>query len=318
MSRAPPDVFLPAPVNDTMSTLEQLSSSAACTRRSAAPKRTVWRRRRCAQLTGALCDSRSPPTEPAPPGAIATTSNSSLWLVCNEAGAQLHAGPNATSTVLGHAPEGDVFEARLLDIACAWAKLEASEASRLLGSYDAGTAAYVYTSGAETSIRAFGGRDALSGELWFERALLGRVVQPHSRPKHAPLHVSASSSKRLKAMDGVKVDAAPPLRALETTLHADAIATLVDRGYVVVDHALPSALCRKLRAEMLALEANDQMWNSRSYGADDEGSAHKHIHETQLDYKDVRRFAPTFARIEHDPSLVDQLRGCVPGLEQVR
>jgi hypothetical protein len=45
---------------------------------------------------------------------------------------------------------------------------------------------------------------------------------------------------------------------------------------------------------------------------------HKHIHETQLDYKEVRRFAPTFARIEHDPSLIDQLRGCVPGLEQVR
>ena len=238
----------------------------------------------------------------------------SLWLVCNEAGAQLHAGPNATSTVLGHAPEGDVFEARLLDIACAWAKLEASEASRLLGC----TAAYVCTSGAETSIRAFGGRDAWSGELWFEREPLGRVVHAHSPPKHEPPRGSASSLKRLKAMDGVKVEAAPPLRALETTLHADAIASLVDRGYVVVDHALPSALCRKLRAEMLSLEANDQMWNSRSYGADDEGSAHKHIHETQLDYKEVRRFAPTFARIEHDPSLIDQLRGCVPGLEQVR
>jgi len=297
-----------------MSIHEQLTTRSA--------KRTVWRRRRCAQLAGASCDSRSPPTKPVPPGAIATTSNSddallqapSLWLVCNEAGAQLHAGPNATSTVLGHAPEGDVFEARLLDIACAWAKLEASEASRLLGC----TAAYVCTSGAETSIRAFGGRDAWSGELWFEREPLGRVVHAHSPPKHEPPRGSASSLKRLKAMDGVKVEAAPPLRALETTLHADAIASLVDRGYVVVDHALPSALCRKLRAEMLSLEANDQMWNSRSYGADDEGSAHKHIHETQLDYKEVRRFAPTFARIEHDPSLIDQLRGCVPGLEQVR
>ena len=51
-------------------------------------------------------------------------------------------------------------------------------------------------------------------------------------------------------MGGRKVEAVPPLRALESTIRDDAIARLVDRGYVVVDNALPPALCRKLKAEM--------------------------------------------------------------------
>ena len=44
------------------------------------------------------------------------------------------------------------------------------------------------------------------------------------------------------------------------------------------------------------------------------GAVHMHVHETHLDYKQVRKYAPTFAAIEHDPSLLECLRG-VPGLE---
>ena len=35
---------------------------------------------------------------------------------------------------------------------------------------------------------------------------------------------------------------------------------------------------------------------------------HAHINETQLDYKEVRKFAPTFARMERDPSLISRAR----------
>ena len=43
------------------------------------------------------------------------------------------------------------------------------------------------------------------------------------------------------------------------------------------------------------------------------GVAHKHVHETSLDYKSVRAVAPTFGLLEHDRSLLDAVRA-VPGL----
>jgi hypothetical protein len=112
------------------------------------------------------------------------------------------------------------------------------------------------------------------------------------------------------------VEASTPLRALEHSLRDEHVGCLVENGYAVLDDALPLALCRKLKAEMQALEDNDQMWNSQSYSNDDDGKPHHHINETSLDYKQVRKFAPTFARMEHDPSLVERMRG-VPGLEQL-
>ena len=33
------------------------------------------------------------------------------------------------------------------------------------------------------------------------------------------------------------------------------------------------------------------MWNSHSYGADERGSLMEHINETQLDFKEVRKYA---------------------------
>ena len=221
----------------------------------------------------------------------------------------MHNAPTS-STVVGSICQGEVVEASLIGSDSCWAQLVPSEALRLAN--ESSSLIYICTA---KGVRTFGGRHESSGELWFRRSALGCVVKPCTTKQQVP-RWPMSVNKRLKSMDGRKVEVAPPLRALETTLTEDAIARLVDRGYVVVDHALPAALCRKLKAEMQALEDNGQMWNSRSYGNADEGSAHKHINETQLDYKEVPKYAPTFARIEHDPSLIDQLRG-VPGLEHL-
>ena len=151
--------------------------------------------------------------------------------------------------------------------------------------------------GGEEAAANFGSHDVCSGLC----CAGSRLLAPRAL---------VDSLKRLKTMVGRKVEAAPPLRAFEQALTDDVIATLVDRGFAVVDNALPAALCRKLRGEMEALEANGQMWNSRSYGGDDDGAPHAHINETQLDYKQVRLHAPTFGRMEHDPSLVERMRAC--------
>ena len=113
-------------------------------------------------------------------------------------------------------------------------------------------------------------------------------------------------------MRRLSVEATPPLRHLEKSITDHVIATLLDRGYAVVDNALPAALCRKLKSEMQALEDNGQMWNSQSYSSEDQGAPHPNINETQLDYREVRKYAPTFARMEFDPSLIERVRG-VPG-----
>ena len=111
--------------------------------------------------------------------------------------------------------------------------------------------------GPVSGVQALGGRDD-QAELWFYRSALGQIAQPAPLPYLKPRGPS-SHFKRLKVMGGQKVEAAPPLRALESTLTEGMIERLVDRGYVVVDNALPSSLCRKLKAEMESLEANGQV-----------------------------------------------------------
>ena len=263
-----------------------------------------------------------------------------LWLVVGKAGAPIFVGdlpatPHAAGDIV--APAGEVVEAHRLSTGSQWARVIAHDARRLLVQHselrsnlsrdealrmlmspddsddeDNERAYYLRIDGADDEVMPFGGRRRGGGELWLSRRLLRPVLrrQPPPLAPRAPV----DSLKRLKTMVGRKVEAAPPLRAFEQALTDDVIATLVDRGFAVVDNALPAALCRKLRGEMEALEANGQMWNSRSYGGDDDGAPHAHINETQLDYKQVRLHAPTFGRMEHDPSLVERMRG-VPGLE---
>ena len=93
----------------------------------------------------------------------------------------------------------------------------------------------------------------------------------------------------------------------------EALASLVEHGYLVVDGALAPSLCRKLREEMDALDREGQYWNSQSYAAE-QGTPHRHIQETSLEHKQVRAWAPTFAKIERDATLTERLRGTVPGL----
>ena len=225
---------------------------------------------------------------------------------------------------IGSAAEGEVIEAYRISPRSPWARLNPHDATRLLHHSDSSTDyfdddaeqadIYLRVDGTDGDVLPFGGRCRTNGELWFVRPALRPVMrrQPPPLAPRAPI----DSLKRLKTMEGRKVEAAPPLRALEQTLSDDVIARLVEHGYAIVDDALPAALCRKLRAEMQALESNGQMWNSKSYGTDDDGAPHPHINETQLDFKEVRKHAPTFARMEHDPSLVERLRG-VPGLEKL-
>ena len=176
-------------------------------------------------------------------------------------------------------PHGEIIEACRLEPDSDWARV---------AGHNGVSAAFIQISGKDSCVRAFGARDASSGELRLERSAFGRVVRQRNLPLHAPRGL-AGSFKKLKTMDGHRVEAAPPLRALESSLTDAHVARLVDRGYVVVDDALAPALCRKLRMEMLALEAHGQMWNSHSYGGNEEGTAHAHINETQLDFKEVKR-----------------------------
>ena len=249
--------------------------------------------------------------------ASSSTDEPTLWLVEKD-GVTLHAHPEDTSPQLHSLSAGEVIEAVLLAPESEWARLDMSCASRLLKLHFRGAVVeegcYLHVRHASSGISLFGGRVRSTSELWFARTTFDSVLscqQPPLTPR-APV----ASLRKISTMDGRKVEAAPPLRHLETSVTDSTIATLIERGYAIVDHALPAALCRKLRAEMIALESNGQMWNSQSYGSDDDGAPHPHINETQLDYKEVRKYAPTFARMEHDPSLLERLRG-VPGLEKL-
>ncbi|KAL1496757.1 hypothetical protein AB1Y20_014347 [Prymnesium parvum] len=153
----------------------------------------------------------------------------------------------------------------------------------------------------------YGGRRE-GGQLWLYAPRLAFALLP-------PRREAWQGGTAAGGGGGGRREALPPLRALQRRVGAAALRELVARGYAVVDGALPAALCEKLRREMEALEAAGQLWNSHSY-AGERGAAHRHIHETQLDYKDVRKIAPTFNRIEKDSTLIDLLRG-VPGLANI-
>ena len=258
-----------------------------------------------------------------------------LWLVVGEA-AQLVASVPADEEAcclqlmdeeLCSAPHAEILEAYRTEPGGPWARVIPHDVGRLaalvekaalvghcnIDGRDSVPSRFLRVDGNPNVVCA-GGRLRSTGELWFCRPLLQPVLQ--RRPPPLAPRAAIDTLKRMKTMDGRRVEAAPPLRALEQSLTDDVVAQLVDRGYAVVDNALPAGTCRKLKAEMQALEANGQMWNSKSYGSDDDGAPHPHINETQLDYKEVRKFAPTFARMEYDPSLVERMRG-VPGLENL-
>jgi hypothetical protein len=326
-----------------------MSPNALCTRRVAAAPSVRWRQRLGANVLANTAESASGTSHPKSSSSSSSTSllnneeedESCLWLIVGEQGAPLVLGwPPPTAASSPHSsrgrkllvPVGEVVEARLSPEHAPYAKLLPHDGRRLRharegiepqysgamvldsdnGAYtDDDDDAYLRVDGADGLVVPFGGRRRGGLELWFARPQLRPVLcrQPPPLAPRAPV----GSLKRLKTMEGRKVEAAPPLRALEQAITDEVVATLVDKGYAVVDNALPAALCRKLKAEMEGLERNGQMWNSKSYGSDDDGAPHPHINETQLDYKQVRSHAPTFARMEHDPSLVERMRG-VPGL----
>ena len=253
----------------------------------------------------------------APADGLVTT----LWLVRSDAGAPIVGGADGTrSRVAYRVPAGEVVEAWPVREGSAdgtaWARLTPSEARRLLRDGAADGADYFLRVDQPDVWAPFGGRvgGERDAELWFERSHFADVLgqKPPPRAPRSPI----GAHKRLRTMGGRRVDDTPPLRALDARVTDDVVERLVERGYVVVDDALPSSLCQKLRREMEALESNGQMWNSQSYGGGGGGSPHLHINETQLDYKEVRRYAPTFARMEHDPSLIELVRG-VPGLHDL-
>jgi hypothetical protein len=243
---------------------------------------------------------------------------STLWLVDGQQPVPLLASAMDGAATLKTIQPGEIVEATRIAPGSPWAQLCAGEATRLLVDDHKLAAGCRAEEGAFlhlASVQAIGGRVRdKEDELWFSRPMLAPMLR--QRPaRRAPL-VPISSMKPMRTMGGRKVEASPPLRALEHSLRDEHVGCLVENGYAVLDDALPLALCRKLKAEMQALEDNDQMWNSQSYSNDDDGKPHHHINETSLDYKQVRKFAPTFARMEHDPSLVERMRG-VPGLEQL-
>lgn len=57
------------------------------------------------------------------------------------------------------------------------------------------------------------------------------------------------------------------------------------------------------------------MWNSESYSQDD-GALHHDIFETSLDFREVRSYAPIFARLENDEGLLRALRR-LPALKEL-
>ena len=277
-----------------------MRGTCVCTRRSTTRSHNRWRRR-----TGSISAPSSSADELEP----------RLWLIAGTA-VPLHKEPSSASLALCKPLErGEVVEAILIDDE--WARLVPSEAARILygdSEADAEVNAFLHVRGVPEEVTLFGGRVSGSDELWFARPCLESVFREQPMPVMPKGPVS--SLKRLTTMEGKKVESLPPLRHFEQSVTDETISTLIEHGYAIVDNALPAALCRKLKAEMQSLEDNNQMWNSHSYGADEQGSPHKHINETQLDFKEVRKYAPTFARMEHDPSLIDRLRG-VPGLERL-
>ena len=170
-------------------------TDALCTRRGGQKQR--WRRRRPAAPTAIPTLAVRKPAESQP----------CLWLisaddVClNEAD---HTGL-APAAEVGRVSRGEVVEARLVGPGAAWAKLTPAEELRLL---DRGCVALLDL--AAPGVVAFGGRDSVTGEVWFFRDSLGGVVRqrPVMRAPCAP----PSALKRLKTMDGRKVEAIPPLR----------------------------------------------------------------------------------------------------------
>eukprot|EP00913_Durusdinium_trenchii_P003095 g2860.t1 len=96
------------------------------------------------------------------------------------------------------------------------------------------------------------------------------------------------------------------LEMLSNKITDEMLIKLQEDGFVIVDEALPAAVCEILRHEMDTLLENDQM-NSESY-SHDEGALHHDIWETSLDYRDVRRHAPSFNRMETDEGLLRVLR----------
>ena len=188
----------------------------------------------------------------------------SLWLVGADS-IPLLAAACATAATIGHADRGEVLEASVIGSDGTWARLDHAESERRLGRSDAFFALNV------SLLRPFGGR--ADGRLWIERPILRECLLHVDRP-------SAWTSRTPRPRRALRsMETAPPLRALETSITATHVSMLIDRGYVVVDNAIPKGLCSKLRNEMAALEANGQMWSSHSYGGDekDAGSYIPHL-----------------------------------------
>jgi hypothetical protein len=238
----------------------------------------------------------------------------SLWLI-RAASAPVYASFDATIQ-LGSAPQGSVVEAHV--VKPGWGELAPGEAERfLIGGQDhAGTPVYMRVPDAAVSesksVEAIGGRirckGKANGELWFARHVL-REMLPKGPPTPPRTLVRAPPGERAEQLARPQQR---PLLGLERALTQDAIDTLAEHGYVVIDDALPAETCAQLRAEMDALESHGQMWNSKSFSARGDAerasAPHEHICETQLDYKEVRAWAPTFVKIERDPTMLARLR----------
>ncbi len=243
-------------------------------------------------------------------------------------------------------------------------------------------AAFFHTNG--PGVVPFGGRlGGPAGELWFARSHFVSAIGAGSAHAPPPRPIASPARPRESSDDQSSRSSSLPLRTLPRALSDGAIAQLVERGYVVVDGALPPELCRRLKEEMEYLEINDQMWTSQTYegaradvpsdggggeedaevseddvageseakgndeggeseggeseggggeggggeggggeggegegggGGEGGGVVHRHVRETSLDYRRVRELAPTFAALEHDPSLLEAVRS-VPGLD---
>ena len=254
--------------------------------------RHSWRARR----KHACADGGSPAARP--PVA-------SLWLVRDPHGAPLRASPTAEAAIVRIAAHLGVVEASAVPDHPGWAVTPEGDA---------------YLSTSAPGVVALGGRlaepaggdapddaRAAAGRIWLSREVLAAALR---RPPPAEPPPQATVAKRSREPPLLH----RPLRGLDAAISDAHVAALRDRGYVVIDDALPPALCARLRAEMDALESNGQMWNSQSY-AGNGAAPHRHIHETQLDYKQARKHAPTFSRMEADPTLEARLCGAAPGLD---